>query len=354
MMTAATRCAALATLAAVALLPGAGAVASDVPATTPLEDTVAALASTVRHLEEKNEKLEDTMRSCSERSADALASIVRQQDKNGRLDESNEKLASSMRQLSQNNEKLEDTVRQLEEKNELLEARNNALELAVSALRRNGATVAPNGDVSSGRRLTTTTATRGVVRWSDDHFELEGGDVHATDGKFVDVDGVVNNGTVAFVANFTEVVEDASDGDQIVFPNVEVNEGGGYDGSTSTFTAPCAGLYRFDVSMEMNVYRTSGYGYVAFLFELNGGEAVASNLMYASGTSPLDEFGAGHTTMILAKGDSVTLKIGLDNLSQCTLGDFFVNTAGINWGEKPAFSGKRPHNTFSGFLISRL
>lgn len=88
-----------------------------------------------------------------------------------------------------------------------------------------------------------------------------------------------------------------NENDRIIFKTTTLNEGEAYDENTGVFTAPCAGLYRF----EVQVCNTSGY-YMTYAIVHNGLEVdLASEGYY-------ENCGSSSAQVLMRKGGKVFVK----------------------------------------------
>jgi len=62
--------------------------------------------------------------------------------------------------------------------------------------------------------------------------------------------------TIAFHASLSSIIQGTTEGQTIVFDQVDTNSGGGYYATNGVFTAPVAGHYVFTLTYEMWFHST--------------------------------------------------------------------------------------------------
>ena len=131
---------------------------------------------------------------------------------------------------------------------------------------------------------------------------------------------------MAFHASLSSVIRGTTNGQTIVFDQVDTNLGGGYSGATGVFTAPQAGTYVFSLTFFMyysSQYVSSGYLYLM----MNNIQSIGVWLQLDSSVN--QGTASGTTVLSLNKGDYVHV--------QARTADMYIG------GSKVSF--------FSGFLL---
>ena len=133
---------------------------------------------------------------------------------------------------------------------------------------------------------------------------------------------------IAFHASLSSVIRGTTNGQTIVFDQVDTNLGGGYSGATGVFTTPVAGTYVFSLTFFMyytcsSQYVNSGYLYIM----MNNIQSIGVWLQLDSSVN--QGTASGTTVLSLNKGDNVHV--------QAATADMYIG------GSKVSF--------FSGFLL---
>ena len=116
---------------------------------------------------------------------------------------------------------------------------------------------------------------------------------------------------IAFHASLSSVIRGTTNGQTIVFDQVDTNLRGGYSGTTGVFTAPMAGTYVFSLTFVM--YYTSSYATYGELqvMKNNSMEIKVSN--YVNNFSDLGS-ASGTTVLVLSTGDRVYVRDDRGNM----------------------------------------
>jgi len=116
---------------------------------------------------------------------------------------------------------------------------------------------------------------------------------------------------IAFHASLSSDIRKTTQGQTIVFDQVDTNLRGGYSGTTGVFTAPMAGTYVFSLTFVM--YYTSSYATYGELqvMKNNSMEIKVSN--YVNNFSDLGS-ASGTTVLVLSTGDRVYVRDDRGNM----------------------------------------
>ena len=116
---------------------------------------------------------------------------------------------------------------------------------------------------------------------------------------------------IAFHASLSSVIRGTTNGQTIVFDQVDTNLGGGYNGITGVFTAPLAGTYVFSLTFFMyysSQYVSSGYLYIM----QNNVQSIRVRLQLDSNVN--ENSASGTTVLSLNKGDQVNVQVSSANM----------------------------------------
>jgi len=113
---------------------------------------------------------------------------------------------------------------------------------------------------------------------------------------------------IAFHAVLTSDIHGTTRGQTIVFNKVDINLGGGYNGTTGVFSAPVAGTYVFSLTFHLYYYNSSS-DYAGDLFIMKNHEYLLR--VWQKLDSSADQGTASGTTVLsLNKGDQVQVQAG--------------------------------------------
>ena len=152
---------------------------------------------------------------------------------------------------------------------------------------------------------------------------------------------------VAFQAQATSVQSNIAGGDKVSFDSTAINIGGGYDSSTSTFTAPYDGYY----DLAYNVWSSGHNAAIRPVFYINGVQYTQGGQSYAGteSDSVTTEANNGRLLAQLSQGDTVA--VHESSLTTTSTGDVCGVSAALWANTLCEFSGsliKGPSGLLNG------
>jgi len=116
---------------------------------------------------------------------------------------------------------------------------------------------------------------------------------------------------IAFHASLSSVIRGTTNGQTIVFDQVDTNLGGGYNGTTGVFTAPVAGAYVFSLTFYM--WYSSSYASAGQLSIMQN-NVQSIRVLVELDSNADDGTASGTTVLSLNKGDQVHVQASSANM----------------------------------------
>ena len=149
----------------------------------------------------------------------------------------------------------------------------------------------------------------------------------------LDVRGDIYGGCPVFFNAYRDAGNTSGVVNPIIWNQVTVNKGGGYDNTTGKFTASVSGYYRFDV--YLSVENTGSAGNIALQWQKN--DVDLTQKMYGWANVANHTNVSGNITIYLSAGDTIHIRQINGGMSSDNAGDAQSYT-----------------NGFSGFYLSSL